>query len=213
MSRPFTRHLTIQSNDLGKEATIMLALINDDMQSLYQDRFPVVWKVSKFGKTGAYRAQATYTNQLAFSKAQITDGNFISAGTSIQVNVGQKTKLTEARDVYSFSTPEAGSSGFVQAVNNTGALQDIAVGFLNKGDFMPTPALYFDEVGDGSQVTAQFTPILRVYITTDYQETAIIRGAIETPAIWSQDLTGLAEHTTWNLKRDVVSGRYTLTHA
>jgi hypothetical protein len=96
---------------------------------------------------------------------------------------------------------------------------------------VPTPALYFDEVGyvifplfflqsahstkcrDGSQVTAQLTPILRVYLTSDYQESTILRGAIETPAIWSQDLTGLAQHTAWNLKRDPSSGRYTLVHA
>ncbi|KAG2140323.1 hypothetical protein BD769DRAFT_1429492 [Suillus cothurnatus] len=213
MSAPFTRNLIIQSNDLGKEVTIMFALINSDMQSLYQDRFPVVWKVSKFGKTGAYRTQLTYTNQLAFTKAQVADGNFISAGTSIKVNPGQKTTLTEANDVFSFSSPQSGSPGFVQAMNNTGSIQDIAVGFLNKGDFVPTPALYFDDVGDGSQVTAQLTPILRVYLTSDYQESTILRGAIETPAIWSQDLTGLAQHTAWNLKRDPSSGRYTLVHA
>ncbi|KAG2140362.1 hypothetical protein BD769DRAFT_1429635 [Suillus cothurnatus] len=213
MAPPFSRHLTIQSNDLGKEVTIMFALINSDMQSLYQDRFPVVWKVSKFGKTGAYRTQLTYTNQLAFTKAQVADGNFISAGTSIRVDPGQKTVLTEGNDVFSFSSPQSGSPGFVQAVNNTGSIQDIAVGFLNKGDFVPTPALYFDDVGDGSQVTAQLTPILRVYLTSDYQESTILRGAIETPAIWSQDLTGLADHTAWNLKRDPSSGRYTLVHA
>ncbi|KAG1846390.1 hypothetical protein DFJ58DRAFT_915380 [Suillus subalutaceus] len=210
---PFTRHLTFQSNDLGKEVTIMFALVDDNMKSLYKDRFPVVWKVSKFGKSGAYRAQATYTNQLAFSKAQVTHWNFISAGTSVKVNVGQKTTLTEADDVFSFSSPQQGSSGFVQALNNTGVIQDIAVGFLNKGDLMPTPALYFDDVGDGSHVTAQFTPILRVYITSDYQETAIIRSAIETPVIWSQDLSGLAEHTNWNLTRDGVTGRYKIVRA
>ncbi|KAG2140361.1 hypothetical protein BD769DRAFT_1429612 [Suillus cothurnatus] len=206
MSAPFTRNLIIQSNDLGKEVTIMFALINSDMQSLYQDRFPTFqsFRVSKFGKTGAHRTQLTYTNhrlfiiKAAFTKAQVADGNFISAGTSIKVNPGQKTTLTEANDVFSFSSPQSGSPGFVQAMNNTGSIQDIAVGFLNKGDFVPTPALYFDDVGDGSQVTAQLTPILR---------------AIETPAIWSQDLTGLAQHTAWNLKRDPSSGRYTLVHA
>jgi hypothetical protein len=96
---------------------------------------------------------------------------------------------------------------------------------------MPTPTLYFDDVGyvifalfllqsahstkrrDGSYITAQFIPVLRVYIMSDYQGTKILRDAIETPAIWTQDLTGLAEHTTWNLKRDAFSGRYTLIRA
>ncbi|KAG2037052.1 hypothetical protein BDR03DRAFT_958409 [Suillus americanus] len=215
MSQLFTRNLTIHSHDLGKDATIMLALVNEDMQGLYHDFFPVVWKVTKFGKTGSYMSQVTYTNQLAFAKGQVVDGNYITAATSISINAGQKTILTgQDDDHYVFSTPPvAGAPGFVQAMNKTGLIQDLAVGFLNKGDFTPTPALYFHDIGDGSQVTAQFTPILRVYITSDYQETAILRGAIDTPAIWTQDLTGLAEHTNWNLKRDTLTGRYTLSHA
>ncbi|KAG2339414.1 hypothetical protein BDR05DRAFT_967972 [Suillus weaverae] len=209
MSHVFTRHLTFQSNNLGKEATIMLAF-DSDMEGLYEDFFPVVWKVSKFGKTGAYRAQATYTSQLAFSKAQVVDGNLISAQTCVKINDSEKTTLTEVNDVYHFSAPQAGAAGVLQAVNSTGAIQDMAVGFMNKGDLMPTTALYFNGVGDGSHVTARFTPILRVYITSDYQETAILRGAIDTPAIWTHDLTALAESTTWNLKRDAATGHYTL---
>jgi hypothetical protein len=210
MSRPFIRNLTFQSNNLGKDATIMLALINGDLKGLYEDFFPIVWKVSTFGKEGAYRAQATYTNQLAFSKAQVVNGNLISAGTCVKINDSEKTTLTQANDVYHFSAPQAGTSGILQAENKTGAVQDIAVGFMNKGDLMPTPALYFNDVGDGSSVKAQFTPILRVYVTSDYQETAILRGAIDTPAIWTQDLAALAESTTWTLKRDMATGHYSI---
>jgi hypothetical protein len=96
---------------------------------------------------------------------------------------------------------------------------------------MPKPALYFTDVGyvifrlfllqsaystkrrDGSHVTARFTPILRAYITSDYQETAIIRGAIDTPAVWMEDLASLPQSTTWNLTRDPASGRYTMLPA
>lgn len=95
---------------------------------------------------------------------------------------------------------------------------------------MPQPALYFNGVGyvlfllflqsahsekcrDGSHVTARFTPILRAYITSDYQETAIIRGAIDTPVVWSQDLAALAESTTWTLSRDPSNGHYTIVQS
>ncbi|KAG2037021.1 hypothetical protein BDR03DRAFT_1011147 [Suillus americanus] len=216
MLRLFTRHLIIRSHDLGKDVTIMLALVNEDMQGLYEDSFPVVWKVTKFGKTGPYMSQVTYTNQLAFAKGQVVDGNYVTAATSINLNAGQKTTLTgqdQDDDYYTFSTAVAGAPGSVQAVNKTGLTQDLAVGFLNKGDFTPTPALYFPDIKDGSQVTAQFTLILRVYITSDYEETSILRGPINTPAIWTQDLTGLATNTIWNLKHDTLTGRYTLTHA
>ncbi|KAG1846388.1 hypothetical protein DFJ58DRAFT_730516 [Suillus subalutaceus] len=215
MSHPFIRNLTFQSNNLGKEAMIILALINGDLKGLYEDFFPIVWKVSTFGKTGgcAYRAQATYTNQLAFSKAQVVNGNVISAGTCVKINDSEKTTLTQANDVYHFSPPQAETSGVLQALNKTGAVQDLAIGFLNKGDLMPMPALYFNEVGDESSVKAQFTPILCVYITLDYRETAILQGAINTPAIWTQDLAVLSENMTWNLKRDTATGRYTVVQA
>ncbi|KAG1759462.1 hypothetical protein EDD22DRAFT_141591 [Suillus occidentalis] len=212
MAHLFTRNLTFQSNDLGKEASLMLTF-DADMDGLYEESFPVVWKVAKFGKSGPYRANATYTSQLAFSKPQVVDGNIIDAETCVKINVGEKTFLTEANEVYHFSAPAAGASGTLQAVNNTGAIQDIAVGFMTKGDLMPKPALYFTDVGDGSNVTARFTPVLRAYITSDYQETAIIRGAIDTPAIWTQDLAALSQSTTWTLARDPATGRYTMTQS
>ncbi|KAG2128018.1 uncharacterized protein EDB93DRAFT_179915 [Suillus bovinus] len=210
--RPFVRNLTFQSNNLGKEVTLMLAW-SPNLDGLYQDVFPIVWKVTKFGKDGPYRATATYTAQLAFSRAQVDAGKVIGAATSVNININQKTMLTEANEVYHFSPPESGPAGILQAQNHTGSIQEIAVGFVNKGDFMPTPVLYFSDVGDGSRVTAKYTPVLRAYITADYEETAILRGQVDTPAIWTQDLTGLAQNTTWNLARDPNTGRYSLTHA
>ncbi|KAG2352118.1 hypothetical protein BDR07DRAFT_1439473 [Suillus spraguei] len=205
MSHIFTRNLTFQSNDLSKETTIMLTF-DADMKGLYEDFFPVC----KFGRTGQYRTHATYTNQLAFSKPQVAGGNIIDAETSVKINVSEKTFLTEANNVYHFSSPQSGTPGVLQAVNNTGATQDMAVGFMNPGDLTPKPALYFCDVGDGSHVTARFTPVLRAYIMSDYEETALIRDAVASHAIWSQDLTRLPESTTWTLKRDAATGRYTL---
>lgn len=212
MSHVFTRHLTFQSNNLGKEASIMLAF-DSDMDGLYEDFFPVVWKVSTFGKTGAYRAQATYTSQLAFSKAQVVDGNLISAQTCVKINDSEKTTLTEADHVYHFSPPQAGASGVLQAVNNTGDVQDIAVGFMNEGDCIPTPVLYFNDVKDGSHVTAQFAPVLRAYVTTACQETEIIRSEIASPVMWSHDLATLAKDTTWNLERNPATGQFAIVKA
>ncbi|KIK32905.1 hypothetical protein CY34DRAFT_814007, partial [Suillus luteus UH-Slu-Lm8-n1] len=123
----FTRNLTFQSNNLGKEVTLMLTF-DGDMKSLYEDFFPVVWKATTFGKSGSYMAQATYTSQLAFSKPQVVDEDIIDASTCVKINVSEKTSLTEANEVYHFSSPVAGVNGVLQAVNNTDAIQDIAVG-------------------------------------------------------------------------------------
>jgi hypothetical protein len=96
-------------------------------------------------------------------------------------------------------------------------------------DCIPMPALFFNDVGyvifrlfllqsaystnrrDNSHVTVKFTPILRAYITSDYRETDIIQSAMDTSAIWTEDLTALSEDTTFNLTRDSNTGHYMLT--
>lgn len=93
---------------------------------------------------------------------------------------------------------------------------------------MPTPVLYFNEVGsvifplylsqathrvtrrDGSNVTALFTPRLRAYVTLKHKETEILKGEIHSPLLWEKDLAELAETTTWNLTLDPATGRYTI---
>lgn len=163
----------------------------------------------------SYRNQATYTNQLAFFKPQVVGANIIDALACVELNVGEKTSLTEANDVYSFSSPVAGINDVLQAVNNTNTddVQDIAVGFMTRGDLMPKPVLYYNEVGDGSHVMAQLNTVLRAYITSDYEENTILRGPIGTPELWSHDVAALSESTTWNLKYDSSSGRYTIVQA
>ncbi|KAG1834166.1 hypothetical protein EV424DRAFT_1341464 [Suillus variegatus] len=94
--RPFVSNLTFQFNDLGKEV-IMLAW-SPNLDSLYEDFFLMVWRVSKFGKSGPYWATETYTDQ-----AQVESGKDISAATSVNINNSEKTTLTKANDVYHFS--------------------------------------------------------------------------------------------------------------
>ncbi|KAG2748127.1 hypothetical protein P692DRAFT_20834281 [Suillus brevipes Sb2] len=212
MANIFTRNLTFQSNNLEKEATLVLTF-DVDTNGLYDEFYPVVWRVFSFRKNGSYRNQATYTNQLAFFKPQVVEANIIDALACVELNVGEKTSLTEANDVYSFSSPVAGINDVLQAVNNTDDVQDIAVGFMTRGDLMPKPVLYYNEVGDGSHVMAQLNTVLRAYITSDYEENTILRESIDTPELWSHDVAALPESTTWNLKYDSSSGRYTIVQA
>lgn len=55
---------------------------------------------------------------------------------------------------------------------------------------------------DTSSVTAQFTPVLRVYITADYQSTAIIQAQITSPMVWSKNLATLGDSSSWVLTSD-----------
>ncbi|KAG2364379.1 hypothetical protein BDR07DRAFT_1482491 [Suillus spraguei] len=82
-----------------------------DLGSLYKNFCPVVWQVCTFGKEGSYSMRATYTSQLAFLKAQVDEGIITDAATSVNINV-----------------PVAGEEGSMQAKNETGFVQNIALG-------------------------------------------------------------------------------------
>jgi hypothetical protein len=93
----------------------------------------------------------------------------------------------------------------------------------------PVPTLFFKEVEyvnspsfplrethssyrrDGINVAAQCKPVLRVYVESDYQETEVLVDAIDSTAIWEQDLHRLFRNTTFNLGWDIFTGRCTLT--
>ncbi|KAG0693666.1 hypothetical protein DFH29DRAFT_1084146 [Suillus ampliporus] len=192
MAHAFVRNMTFQIKDLGNKSTLLL-IFDGKMEGLYKKFTP--W----FGSP--YRMQATYTHQLAFSKAQVVNGNIVDAATCVQIQPSEKTTLTEDNDVFQFSNPQKGVDGYLQAWNKTGLTQDMAIRHSQY------------TTRDGSNVTAEFTPILRAYITSDYQETAVLQGAIETPVIWEQNLGAPTENTTWNLKRDPSTGHYKITQA
>ncbi|KAG1765786.1 hypothetical protein EDD22DRAFT_392408 [Suillus occidentalis] len=207
MSEVFVRNLSFQAHDLGREATLLLTF-DGNMKGMYEKFFPIVWKVCTFGKEGYHSMSAAYTSQLAFFKAQVDDGTITEAATCVNINDGEITTLTQDDDeVFHFSDPVAGTEGYMLAKNETGFVQDIAIGFMSPGKLMPTPALYFSDVGDGSCAEATFTPKLRAYITTDFVQTAILQRAIDTQCIWEQDLSCLdSEVTTWTLTYDSCHG-------
>ncbi|KAG6380468.1 hypothetical protein JVT61DRAFT_8618 [Boletus reticuloceps] len=120
----YTKTLTFRSNNLGTDATLML-IFNKALAGSY-DKFPVVWKVTKFGVSGQYQSTVTFSSQS-----------------------------------------------------------------LNTG----------------------FQPVLRGYITSDYQEGQIVKGQISVPYIFEQDLSTLDDNTTWNLSYDTATGKVSINQA
>ncbi|KAG2350068.1 hypothetical protein BDR05DRAFT_1055593 [Suillus weaverae] len=221
MSPPgaIVRNLTFQSNDLGRETTILLAF-DADVEGLYDTVYPVVWKVFTFPKKGSCKFEVTYTNDLAFAEADITDGNLVKTYATFQLKPGQQTTLVleDDSDDLSYSPPVDDTNGYLTAENKTGLVQDLAFGFFTPSitqqillPTRPAPALFFKEVQNGSNATAQWKPILRVYLESDYRETEVLVDAINSTAIWEQDLHPLFRNTTFNLERDTKTGRCTLT--
>ncbi|KAF9220785.1 hypothetical protein BS17DRAFT_820308 [Gyrodon lividus] len=215
MSDVFTRHLKFCTNNLGADVTLMLTFNNKDIKGLYHDKFPICWKVANFAAEGPYSMRVKFQSQLAFVKSQISSFSHTIVDTSTYklLNVGDKTTLTkDARGVFHFSEAVDGEHGHLQVVNGCPSVEDISIGFVEpNSDEGPTPVLYFHSIDNGSLLEAQFTPVLRAYVTTQYQETQIIRDEVDTPVIWERDLTKLAKDTTWVLARDEQTGWYKIT--
>ncbi|KAG1729728.1 hypothetical protein EDB19DRAFT_1742884 [Suillus lakei] len=206
----FVRNLTFQTDDLGKEATLVL-MFHTNMDCTYQKSFPVIWRTTTFGEEGRYSMHATYTNQLAFSRVQVEDGNVVNTETCVHINDGQKTTLTRTDGDFQFSVPKHGVPGYLEVCNDTGFVQDIAISIITPGDSKPKPVICLKDVGDDSEVKTKFTPKLHAYISSDHQETSILEGAICTDSIWEQDLAKLPECTTLTLSREPATGHYTIT--
>ncbi|KAF9222755.1 hypothetical protein BS17DRAFT_783346 [Gyrodon lividus] len=214
----YTRTLKISSKDLGQAATLVLTFdkFDDTIKGLYDTAFPLVWKATEFGAQGWYNIEETYSNQLAFIKPGVEDGKFTYATTFVPINMNQKTTFCKKGGHYEFTKPAAIEGAHdvpPKVVNESGSAESIALGFMSaeKPDDS-IPVLLRKNVGHGSSFSAQFTPVLRVYIASEYRQGQTLKTPIGTP-IWEKDLSGLEEETTWNLKYTEESGVYTIIQA
>ncbi|KAG1794894.1 uncharacterized protein HD556DRAFT_1442681 [Suillus plorans] len=208
------RNLTFQSENLGRDTTILL-VFDTDMEGLYDTIYPVVWKTFTFPKTDWYSYNVTYSDDLGFSKVRIGNRNLLDTLGHFKLKPGQKTTLSlNDDDDLRFSLPVNGTNDYLTAENETGFHQDLAVGFYDPSrtfTYGPAPMLFFKEVGNGSKATAQCKPVLRIYVESDYRETEVLVDAIKSTAILEQDLHQLFRNTVFNLERNMLTGRYKLT--
>ncbi|KAF9220773.1 hypothetical protein BS17DRAFT_769099 [Gyrodon lividus] len=204
MSAVFTRNLTFQANDLGVGATLMFTF-DKYIRGLYHDKFP----------SYHFRRGRSINHARDIPKPVDGSDKIVDASTHKLVNVGDKTSLTkDDNGVYRFSGVVDGEEGYLQAVNRCPLVEDMSIGFTkpNSGQ-EPTSVLYFKSIGNGALVNAQFTPVLRAYVTEQYQETQIIRAEVDSSCIWEKDLAALGMNTTWVVKRDKATGNYRITRA
>jgi len=208
----FVRNLVFRSRNLGRDSTFVLTFDDSKIPGIYHTVFPTAFKVTAFGATGPYDFPVTYVQRLGVTRAVVSGGTVIPASTYTDINVGQKTELSKSGDpaIYRFSTPSTISPPTKQFVaqNVTNGRENIGIGFFERTDRAPSQILVFEDVGAGSSVQAEFTPILRAYITTDYKENAILRGQISTPVLFTENLVNLPENTDWMLTYNPGSGAY-----
>ncbi|KAI0748742.1 hypothetical protein C8Q80DRAFT_1271100 [Daedaleopsis nitida] len=208
------KNLIFKSVNLGDNVSLMLCF-TPPVQSLYQDQFPIAWKVTTLAARGRSAMNATYATQLGVSASQVGEGSLVTAGNYTPINVGESTTLqldsTVNPHVYHWSDPEhCESRSRVQAVNGTGQDTGIGLGFITdlggpNEEF--NCAVMCPQVGAGVAVTAGFTPVLSAYVALDYQETQIVRGDIQSVApIWSKNLLSLSATTTIAIIKDAMGG-------
>ncbi|KIJ48188.1 hypothetical protein M422DRAFT_247960 [Sphaerobolus stellatus SS14] len=156
----------------------------------------------------------TYVNQLAFTTPQVENDKIVTASDFTPIDLGQRTTITkEAGPANKFTPPVPGTAPTsIVAVNETKEKIDIGVGFA-LSDSEAKTALVWSDVGVGLNVTAQFTPTLRAYITADYKEDEILRGAIQSPLLWEKNLAELHESTKLKVIQDPATGSYTINYA
>ncbi|KAF9218333.1 hypothetical protein BS17DRAFT_809362 [Gyrodon lividus] len=214
----YTKNVVINSDNLGANATVVFVF--DAGGRVYTDYYPVVLRVSTFGAQGCYATSFRYTNQLSFVKPQGSgfedmdkDGHndeVTIAATWVEVDPGQQTTLTLNDLTCRFSEPTSRTSPNMEVTNKTGWKQDIAIGFRRKKGTLPQSAWLFPDIGDGYNVTTNFTPLVRAYVAIGYQENQVLRTPFSQSAIWEQDLGALPPNTDWMLNYDRASGKFSM---
>jgi len=186
---------------------LLLTFDKQSMEGVYSIFNPVAWKVTSFPAGGGGSFKATYTADLAFTRAQIDGGSQVSASYFTHINVGEETTLTVTSPgppaTYAFSTPvtwPGAPPDEFQCINQTGGFQNIGVGFYEEGLQDPDTSIVINNVPDnGSSVAAQFTPILSAYVITGFVQNQIITAQIQSDLNWDKDLTDPSLHLIWRL--------------
>jgi hypothetical protein len=205
----FTRNITVQTRDIGTNVTLLFTF-QPPTPGLFKDFIPLAWRVAKLAAKGNQTALVTYVNQLIFTRAQVTSGNFVSSGSWTNIDLKQATNLkADDQGTFFFDDPTPIPENNIRCTNKTKARQNISTGFNNNNQ--PNSVLVFKDVGNNSSVQVEFTPVLKIYISSDYQETEILRGNIQNEdPLWSQNIAGLGESTTLTLTKDAETGEYKL---
>ncbi|CAE6458623.1 unnamed protein product [Rhizoctonia solani] len=208
-----TKTLNFYAYGLQKDTTVMLMFEPPNSHKLFKDQFPVVWKVITFRARGHAKASIQYGARLAFGYAQTGQDNLVDSAAWVEVKSGDISSISGGPGQKRFGDISKGNgSKLLVCKNNTDGRANLSIGFV-KGDSIHQryePTLIWTGVGAGSNITAQFTPNLTAYVTRDYKATEMLRGEVETDAIWTCNLNELDDVTGWNFVEDDASGGFSI---
>ncbi|KDN33615.1 hypothetical protein RSAG8_13289, partial [Rhizoctonia solani AG-8 WAC10335] len=204
-----SKTLNIYAYGLQKDTSLMLMFEPPNSSKLFKDQFPFAHFLDVI-----FRMHCSFRDQdrdnLVDSAAwvEVVSGDI----SSISGDAGQKRFAAEL--LQRAMVPSSSSAKTTPTVAQTLALVK-NLGFLN-GDGVYQryePTLVWAGVGSKSNITAAFTPVLSAYVTRDYKATEMLRGEVETDAIWSCNLNLIDDVTGWHLFEDDASGAFTIEPA
>ncbi|KAJ1300844.1 hypothetical protein OPQ81_002484 [Rhizoctonia solani] len=209
-----TKTMNFYSYGLQKDTTVMLMFEPPNSHKLFKDQFPVVWKVITFRAKGHAKASVQYGARLAFGYAQTDQDNLVDSAAWVEVRSGDISSISGGPGQKRFGkTSKGNGSKLLVCKNNTDGRANLSIGFV-KGDGISQryePTLIWTGVGAGSNVTAQFTPNLTPMLpVTTRVSTEMLRGEVETDAIWTRNLNELDDVTGWNFVEDDATGAFSI---
>ncbi|CAE6496407.1 unnamed protein product [Rhizoctonia solani] len=166
-------------------------------------------QVINFRAKGHAKASVQYGARLAFGYAQTDQDNLVDSASWVES--GDISSISGGPGQKRFGdVSKSEGTKLLACKNNTESRANVSIGFI-RGDGIHQryePTLVWTGVGSGSNVTAQFTPILTAYVTRDYKATEMLQGEVETDAIWRCNLNELDDVTGWYFVEDDASGGF-----
>ncbi|KAF8600679.1 hypothetical protein BDV93DRAFT_261243 [Ceratobasidium sp. AG-I] len=204
-----SKTLSFYSSGLQRDTTVMLMFDPPPSMKLFRTMFPVVWKVITFRAQGHGKASVIYVPRYAFGYAQTDADNLVNVPFWKEVESGDIASVSGGPGAEHFGeNSKDDNSKLLVCKNNTEAPANFSIGTLNGERY--EPALLWTDIGVGSEVLAQFVPTLTAYITRDYKASELLRGEVESEAIWQAELNELDDATAWQLVEDAETGEFSI---
>jgi hypothetical protein len=212
----FTKTLIFTFKNLPADTSVLLCFNDPSPSILGGQQGPLAWKVLVMRKGQMGATPVTFTSQLAFGQSTLDSQNVVEGNIWVPIDEGQIVSLMPnevAGNGPLFGPPAAHPeiNTLITASNDSGAIENMSVGFMNGDNYEPT--FIWMDVGAGTSVEAQYHPILKAYVTSQYKEAQFLTADLMTMApIWTQNLSDLPTETTkFSFNRDPATGRYTIT--
>ncbi|KAI0698786.1 hypothetical protein C8Q76DRAFT_246043 [Earliella scabrosa] len=210
------RKITFTSTNLGDNAKLMLCFIPPTAEA-FVTQFPIAWKVTTLQAKRKSELNAIWSSTPGFCEAEIDSNKMMNAGNYTPIDAGQSTTLlldeSTSSPTYHWTDPKAtgGVAPGVQAVNGTGDIANIGLGFitdLDGSNELMDPTVVYPNVVTNRSVKDELPSVLSAYVAVgDYEESQIIpKNILNYTPVWKGDLISLGEHTTIIITKNRTGG-------